>query len=90
MILDEPTASLDPVAESDMYQSFLQVIQDRGCILISHRLASTSLTQKIIVLKDGKVAEIGSREELIAKNGLYARMWTVQSELYEDKEENLA
>lgn len=90
LILDEPTASLDPVAESKMYQSFLQDIQDKGCILISHRLASTSLTQKIIVLNDGKVVEIGSRDELIKKNGLYAKMWTVQSELYEDKEEKLA
>jgi ATP-binding cassette subfamily B protein len=82
VILDEPTASLDPLAESEMYQSFANILQDRGCIMISHRLASAKMADKIIVIDDGVVVESGKHDTLIEANGLYAKMWKAQSSWY--------
>ena len=82
IILDEPTASLDPIAESDMYHSFAEVLKNRGCIMISHRLASARMADKIIVLSDGTVSESGSHNELMEAGGLYARMYKAQSAWY--------
>ncbi len=82
VILDEPTASLDPLAESRMYQSFAEVLKNRGCILISHRLASARMADRILVLDGGHITENGSHEELIAESGLYARMYEAQSAWY--------
>jgi len=82
IILDEPTASLDPVAESRMYETFQSVLRKRGCVMISHRLASARLADKIIVLDGGKVAQIGTHAELMARKGLYRDMYTAQSAWY--------
>ena len=82
VILDEPTASLDPVAESNMYHSFAEVLKNRGCIMISHRLASAKMADKIVVLSGGAVSETGSHGELAAAGGLYARMYKSQSAWY--------
>ena len=82
VILDEPTASLDPVAESNMYHSFAEVLKNRGCIMISHRLASARMADKIVVLSDGIVTEVGGHEDLMAAGGLYARMYESQSAWY--------
>jgi ATP-binding cassette subfamily B protein len=82
VILDEPTASLDPVAESNMYHSFAEVLKSRGCIMISHRLASAKMADKIVVLSDGIVTETGGHRELISAGGLYARMYESQSAWY--------
>ena len=82
IILDEPTASLDPLAESRMYESFQSVLKDRGCVMISHRLAGARLADKIIVLDGGSVAQIGTHEELMTADGLYREMFTAQIEWY--------
>lgn len=82
VILDEPTASLDPVAESEMYHSFSEVLHNRGCIMISHRLASARMADKIVVLSGGIVSETGSHEDLMTHNGLYAQMYESQSAWY--------
>jgi ABC-type multidrug transport system fused ATPase/permease subunit len=82
VILDEPTASLDPVAESDMYNSFAEVLKNRGCIMISHRLASARLADKILVLSDGVITETGRHADLSASGGLYFRMYESQSAWY--------
>jgi ABC-type multidrug transport system fused ATPase/permease subunit len=82
VILDEPTASLDPLAESEMYQSFTDILQDRGCIMISHRLASAKMADKVIVIDDGIVAENGRHAALLKEHGLYAKMWEAQSHWY--------
>lgn len=81
-ILDEPAASLDPVAESALYHSFAEVLKNRGCILISHRLASARMADRILVLSGGVVSEAGSHAELMASGGLYARMYESQSAWY--------
>jgi ABC-type multidrug transport system fused ATPase/permease subunit len=79
IILDEPTAALDPLAESRMYDTFQSVLQDRGCVMISHRLASARLAEKIIVLDGGKVAQTGTHDTLMASDGLYREMFDAQS-----------
>jgi len=82
VILDEPTASLDPVAESNMYHSFAEVLKNRGCIMISHRLASAKMADKIVVLSEGVVSETGGHSDLMAAGGLYSRMYESQSAWY--------
>lgn len=82
IILDEPTASLDPITESEMYSSFGDVLNEKGCIMISHRLASAKMADKILVIRDGMICESGTHIELINKNGFYADMWNTQSSWY--------
>ena len=82
IILDEPTASLDPIAESKLYASFASVLEKRGSILISHRLALARLAERIIVIKGGEVIESGSHTELMENGGLYSVMYAEQSGWY--------
>lgn len=82
VVLDEPTASLDPIAESNMYNAFSLALKDKGCLIISHRLGSARLADKIILLDSGVVAESGSHDELMAKRGLYCKMFEKQSYWY--------
>ncbi|MCL2775087.1 MAG: ABC transporter ATP-binding protein/permease [Oscillospiraceae bacterium] len=84
IILDEPTASLDPLAESRMYETFQSVLQKRGCVMISHRLASAKLADKIIVLDNGVVVQSGTHAELMSQGGLYRDMFTAQSAWYKN------
>lgn len=81
-ILDEPTASLDPISESNIYELFLNVINQKGSLIISHRLASAKLSDKIFVLKNGKISEMGTHEELMRQKGEYFEMFEKQSEWY--------
>jgi len=81
-ILDEPTAALDPVAESQMYAQFESISRGFTTIFISHRLASAKLADTIFVLEDGKVAEKGSHDELMAAKGIYAEMFESQQSWY--------
>ncbi len=83
-ILDEPTAALDPIAESGIYEMFRRVTTDHSAIFITHRLGGARIADKIIVLDDGKVAEFGSHTELIAQGGIYAEMFNTQKGWYED------
>lgn len=82
VILDEPTASLDPLAESEMYHSFTSLLENKSCIIISHRLASAKMADRIIVLHDGMICETGRHEELIKNASLYSEMWLAQSVWY--------
>lgn len=84
IILDEPTASLDPIAESHMYEAFIRVLKDHGTIIISHRLASAKMADKIIVIEGGEVVGIGSHTELMKEDGLYAMMFGEQSGWYKN------
>ncbi len=85
IILDEPTAALDPVAESRMYETFQSVLRGRGCVMISHRLASARLSDKIIVIDGGCAVQCGAHSELLAKDGLYKEMYTAQSRWYTEE-----
>ena len=82
MILDEPTAALDPVAEADLYRNFAELTGDRTTILISHRLGITRLVDRILVFDDGRIVEDGDHDTLIKKNGLYAKMYEAQARWY--------
>ncbi|MDO4567450.1 MAG: ABC transporter ATP-binding protein [Clostridia bacterium] len=81
-ILDEPTAALDPIAESEVYENFRTISSGHTTVLISHRLGSTKLADTIFVLDGGKVVESGSFDELMALNGLYATMFESQRSWY--------
>lgn len=89
IIFDEPTASLDPSAEKEMYQNLQKIIgtsnRGRGCIFISHRLASAKMADIIFVLDEGRIIEKGSHDELIKNDGLYSKMYKEQASWYKDK-----
>jgi ABC-type multidrug transport system fused ATPase/permease subunit len=82
LILDEPTAALDPIAESAVYENYKNITKGKTSIFISHRLASTRFCDTIIVLKDGKIAEKGNHNSLMQQNGEYANMFRAQSHYY--------
>lgn len=85
LILDEPTASLDPKAESEIYTDFFNMAKDKTTIFISHRLAASTVADKIAVFSDGKIVEYGSHNDLIRRNGMYAEMYRKQSSQYIDE-----
>lgn len=82
LLLDEPTAAMDAKAESELYHHFLKLSDEKSCILISHRLGSTRICNRILVLANGKIAETGSHEELMKAGGIYAEMFRSQSNWY--------
>jgi ABC-type multidrug transport system fused ATPase/permease subunit len=82
LILDEPTASLDPRAEQEIFNRFTELRRQRTCILISHRLSSATMADRIMVLKDGAIAEMGTHAELMARGGEYAQLFELQASRY--------
>jgi ATP-binding cassette subfamily B protein len=82
-ILDEPTAALDPVAESEVYNMFGQVSAGKPAIFITHRLGAARLADEIIVIDEGRAAEQGSHEELMGRGGIYAEMFESQRSWYQ-------
>ncbi len=85
IILDEPTAALDPIAENDIYLKYSELTKDKTAIYISHRLSSTRFCDRIILLDDAKIAEMGTHEELLALGGKYAEMFETQSRYYREE-----
>ncbi len=88
IILDEPTAALDPLAENDIYQKYNSMTGERTSVYISHRLASTRFCGRIIYLKEGRITESGTHEELLRAGGEYADLFEVQSKYYREGESN--
>jgi len=82
VILDEPTAAMDPKAEFEMYQKFNEMVQGKTAIYISHRLSSAKFCDVIAVFSQGEIAEYGTHEELIEENGIYNELFTMQSQFY--------
>ena len=87
LMLDEPTAALDPIAENDIYMKYNDMTAGKTSIFISHRLASTRFCDRIIFVADGCVAEEGTHESLLALDGAYAKLFEVQSRYYREGKE---
>ena len=85
LILDEPTAALDPIAENELYLQYNALSGGKTSFFISHRLSSTRFCDKILFLSDGKIAEYGTHEELMAKKGKYYQMYQLQSYYYREE-----
>lgn len=85
VILDEPTAALDPIAENELYCNFKEAIGSRTAIYISHRLSSTRFCDRIVLLEQGKIVEEGTHESLLAKGGRYTQLYEMQSKYYHEQ-----
>ncbi len=90
VVLDEPTAALDALAEAKLYESFDQLIAQKTSIYISHRLSSTQFCSRVAMFVDGEIVEYGTHEELMAKKGAYAEMFHVQAQYYLDNPEEFS
>ena len=86
LILDEPTAALDPLAEQEIYEKYVEMSEGRTSLFISHRLASTRFCDRIWLMENGRITEQGSHEELMEKNGAYARLFEIQGKYYRKEE----
>ena len=82
VILDEPTASMDPIAESSMYSRFNSFVENKTAIYISHRLSSCAFCDNIAVFDKAEIIEIGTHEDLLKLNGKYTKLWNAQAEYY--------
>ena len=89
VVLDEPTAALDALAESRLYEDFDKLIGTKSAVYISHRLSSTRFCDRVAMFVDGKLAELGTHESLLEQNGKYAEMFHIQAQYYvEEVQEN--
>ena len=82
LVLDEPTSALDPLAEVEVYRQFLELSEDKTVLLISHRLGSARLADRVVFMKDGRIVEDGTHDELVAAGGPYAELFEMQAEWY--------
>ncbi|MBO4887485.1 MAG: ABC transporter ATP-binding protein [Firmicutes bacterium] len=90
LILDEPTAALDPIAENDMYQQYNAFTAQKTSVFISHRLASTRFCDRILFMDNGHIKEEGTHESLLQKHGAYADLFEVQSRYYQKETEEMS
>lgn len=90
VILDEPTAALDPIAESEMYERYDELVQGRTAVFISHRLSSTRFCDRILFLENGRITEEGTHGELMQRGGAYAELFSVQAQYYREQKTECA
>ena len=83
LILDEPTAALDPRAEYEIYEQFKELTRSKATILVSHRFSTARMADRVIVLEQGKIIEQGTHTELMTQNGAYATLFRMQAENYQ-------
>jgi len=88
VILDEPSSALDPIAEYTMFENMIRATEGRSVLFVSHRLSSAVLADRVLLLDGGRIAEMGTHDELMAKNGKYAEMFRRQAENYLGEEGN--
>ena len=85
LLLDEPTSSLSPMMESNVYRQVAEIVKNRAVLFISHRLGFTQIADVIYVISKGEVIEEGTHQELMERHGLYAEMFNSQKEWYENE-----
>jgi len=90
LILDEPTSQLDPMAESEIYSDFAEIASGKTAIFITHRLGSTLITDRILVITDGRIAQEGTHDQLMEAGGLYADMFNAQKQWYVKNREGVS
>ena len=87
VILDEPTSALDPISEYEIYSRFDSLVSDKTSVYTSHRMSSCRFCNTIAVFEKGGICEIGSHEQLMAKQGRYYQMWQAQAKYYQEEQE---
>ena len=87
LLLDEPTASLDPISEQEVYVKYEELCKNKTALFISHRLASTQFSDRILFLQEGHIIEQGSHEELLKAGGEYKKLYEMQSYYYNLKDD---
>ena len=85
--MDEPTAAIDPIEEAKIYHRFAELSKDKTSFIVTHRLASVKIADKIVMMKNGKAVEVGTHEDLMALNGEYRKMYDSQRQWYETEGE---
>ncbi len=85
IVLDEPTAAIDPIEETKVYKRFKEIAKDKTAVVVTHRLGSARIADRIIVMDKGKIVESGTHEQLAASGGKYAAMWEAQAEYYKEE-----
>jgi len=83
IVLDEPTAAIDPIEESNIFHLFNESAKNKTAILVTHRLGSTKIADRILLLENGQISELGTHEQLIQQGGKYAIMYREQASWYE-------
>lgn len=87
--LDEPTSALDPLAESELYLKYEELIKNRTSIYVSHRLSSTKFCDRIVYIENGEIVEEGTHEELMKKKGEYYKLFSLQAKYYKEDSKNV-
>ena len=82
IVLDEPTSAIDPIEEDEIYTKFQQMVEDKCALIVTHRLGSARLADKIIVMDKGSIIETGTHEELLQLKSSYQKMWQSQAQWY--------
>jgi len=82
IVLDEPTSSLDPIIEYEIFSRFKEILKNKSAILISHRFSTVKMADQIVALKNGRIIEQGTHPELMKKNGYYAHLFEKQADCF--------
>ena len=85
LVMDEPTSSLDPLKELELQKRLLHILTGKTGVIVTHRLSTAVLADRIIVMNNGRVEECGTKEELLKKKGVFRRMWDAQLSLFEER-----
>ena len=86
IVLDEPTAAIDPLEESNIYRRFAEISRGKTALIVTHRLGSARIADRIVVMGEGRIVESGTHEELLRKDGKYTQMWQAQAQYYTESE----